>query len=501
MNTPDKHFLFKCLEKEVWKHYQLDCVNTCSAFHYLLVKSLLRFFVGNPKRRVSGAIIFAVFANWTIALGGGVELTVLASLDGANGSFPEAVLVSGSDGKLYGTAHFGGTNGLPSGYGTVFSTTTNGIITPLASFAKTNGSQPMAGLVQDHDGCLYGTTSGEPTGTYSYGTVFRITTNGELTTLVAFRGFNGRKPQGALIQAVDGNLYGTTSGGGSNGGYGTVFKMTTNGALTTLVSFGNTNGGLPASRLLQATDGKIYGTTVAGGMYGYGTVFALTTNGTLTTLASFNNTNGAGPYAGLVEASDGHFYGTTRDGGTSGGNGTIFRITATGTLTKMFEFDGTSGSYPYAGLLQGTDGNFYGTTAFGGVNSLGTVFMITPAGKFRSLVSFDNTNGNRSYAGLIQSTDGNFYGTTANGGANFKGAVFRFPMPAIIQNIGLTSDLLTFTWNAMVGRSYQLQYNSNLDTTTWSVLCPVVLATNTVMAADDSVAFNSQRFYRVVLLP
>ena len=234
----------------------------------------------------------------------------------------------------------------------------------LISFNGPDGGDPSAALAQGTDGNFYGTT--QYGGTYGEGTVFRMTTNGTLTTLLSFHYSNGAYPHAGLVQGADGNFYGTTAGGGTYGD-GTVFRMTANGTLITLASFNySVNGGSPYAGLLQGTDGNFYGTTEDGGTYGDGTVFRMTTNGTLTTLASFNYTNGAYPYAGLVQGADGNFYGTTEDGGTYG-DGTVFRMTTNGTLTTLVSFNySVNGGYPYAGLVQGADGNFYGTTADGG---------------------------------------------------------------------------------------------------------------------------------------
>jgi uncharacterized repeat protein (TIGR03803 family) len=262
------------------------------------------------------------------------------------------------------------------------------------------------------------------------------------TTLHSFDNTDGASPEnGALVQATNGDLYGTTSAGGANGdptcpssGCGTVFKITPSGTLTTLYNFcsqsGCTDGSSPNAGLVQATNGDLYGTTSAGGAKGHGTVFKITLSGRLTTLLSFDGTDGSGPN-GLVQATNGNLYGTTYAGGASsacpGGCGTIFKITPSGTLTTLHTFDGTDGANPDADLVQATDGNFHGTTSFGGANSCvigatnygcGTVFKITPSGTLTTLHSFDGTDGEFPSAALVQATDGNFYGTTSAGGAN-----------------------------------------------------------------------------------
>ena len=179
----------------------------------------------------------------------------------------------------------------------------------------------------------------------------------------------------------------------------------------------------PSAGLVQGNDGSLYGTTAYGGASGNGTVFRVTTNGVLTILLSFNGTNGSHPVAALVQGSDGNFYGTTACGGTNGNNGTVFQVTPAGVLTTMASFSGTNGRHPAGALVQGADGNFYGTTLRGGADGLGTAFQMTPAGTLSRLVSFTGANG-PPFAGLVQGTNGSFYGTTSLGGSGC-GTVFE----------------------------------------------------------------------------
>jgi len=363
--------------------------------------------------------------------------TALFSFDNTDGSNPNAALLQGTDGNLYGTTVGGGANA----YGTVFKITTNGTLTTLYSFCSqtgcTDGAEPYAALIQATDGNFYGTTVNG--GAYADGTVFQITPSGTLTTLYSFCSqsdcADGEEPYGALIQATDGNLYGTTYLGGANS-HGTIFKITLTGTLTTLHSFcaqtGCADGGYTQAGLVEGSDGNFYGTTINGGTEGpeYGTVFKITPSGTLTTLYSFCSTGGlceSQPYAALIQATDGNFYGTTTGG--SSADGSVFKITSGGTLTTLSIFTGgTDGSQPYAGLVQATDGNLYGTTYSAGANGDGTVFEITTGGTLTSLYSFcsksDCTDGEYPYAGILQDTNGSFYGTTLNGGAKGYGTVF-----------------------------------------------------------------------------
>jgi uncharacterized repeat protein (TIGR03803 family) len=256
-------------------------------------------------------------------------------------------------------------------------------VTTLHSFDGSDGSMPYGGLVQATDGNFYGTTAFGPTttGYTGYGTVFKVTPNGSLTTLHTFNNSDGAEPYGALVQASDGNFYGTTvDGGGSQScdrGCGTVFKITPSGTLTTLYSFCASgfpcaDGAQPVAGLVQATDGNFYGTTTIGGANALGAVFKITPNGTLTTLHSFQFSEGIYPYGAVVQASDGNFYGTTNEGGSgcgANGCGTVFKITPDGTLTTLHMFADDDGQRPVAGLVQGSDGNFYGTTSEGGTGN------------------------------------------------------------------------------------------------------------------------------------
>jgi uncharacterized repeat protein (TIGR03803 family) len=308
-------------------------------------------------------------------------------------------------------------------------------VTTLIDLDASSGTDPFAGLVQGIDGNFYGTTSrggANDNCTGGCGTVFRITPEGTLTTLHSFDGTDGSSTQAGLIQASNGNFYGTTYGGGGNDlsacnidgyvGCGTVFEITPTGTLTTLHSFDVTDGRSPAGTLVQASNGDLYGTTAFGGAHDDGTVFRVTTGGVLTTLHSFRGADGFLPMGALVRATDGSLYGTTAYGGSSkacaGGCGTVFKITLAGKLTTLHSFDGTDGDGPLGALLQATNGEFYGGTNFGGTGAgcqgnCGTVFEITPTGKLRTLYSFDAAQGATGpWGGLVQGTDGNFYGTT-----------------------------------------------------------------------------------------
>jgi uncharacterized repeat protein (TIGR03803 family) len=380
----------------------------------------------------------------------GKVFKTLASFDGTNGAAPlYGSLLRGIDGNVYGTTYEGGVskncNYRGGGCGTVFRITPRGKITTFYNFCSqsdcADGANPLAGLAQIADGTLYGTASDG--GTSGSGTVFKITPRGKLTTIYTFciQGppcSDGGDPLGGLMQAKDGNFYGTTQIGGRYSS-GTVFRVTPQGKLTMLHSFGsNGDGSEPMGTLIQSTDGNFYGTTSTGGdnsactQTPCGTVFKMTPKGELTTLYTFcrqtNCSDGASPWAGLLQATDGNFYGTTSAGGNSN-QGTIFKITSTGELTRLYTFcrgaNCSDGYEPISPLIQATDRSLYSTTYGGGKFGFGTVFKITLSGKLTTLHSFTSTGGGGIYAGLLESTNGTLYGTTGAGGADGDGTVFK----------------------------------------------------------------------------
>jgi uncharacterized repeat protein (TIGR03803 family) len=301
-----------------------------------------------------------------------------------------------------------------------------------------DGSGANAGVVQGTDGNLYGTTTGG--GADSDGTVFKITPDGMLTTLQSFDGTDGYPPVAGLLQGTDGDFYGTTVSGGAIG-QGNIFKITPGGAVTTIYSFCShinnngvcADGSNPSGGLVQDANGNFYGTTFSGGANNNGTVFRVTPSGALTILHNFDYTDGSHPVAGVIQGSDGNLYGTTQNGGANaacpGGCGTVFQITSGRALTTLYSFcaqsDCTDGESPVTGLVEGSDRNFYGTTYEGGVSDDGTVFQITPGGTFMTLHSFIGTDGHWPEGVLIQAANGDFYGTTLGGGIHGDGEVFK----------------------------------------------------------------------------
>jgi uncharacterized repeat protein (TIGR03803 family) len=350
-----------------------------------------------------------------------------------DGAGPQAGLATGFDGNFYGTTHTGGA----TNEGTVFRISPGGIYMSLYSFGVSpkDGVAPNA-LTQGRDTNFYGTAY--EGGENDDGSVFRISPGGSYTNLYSFAGYpdDGANPRGGLVQGYDGNFYGTAEFGGTNL-YGTVFRISPDGRETNLHSFAGfpDDGGLPLGGLVQGSDTNFYGTTFNGGISNVGTVFRINPDGTYTNLYSFGSfpDDGQYPQARLVQGSDGSFYGTTGSGGTTS-NGTVFRISASGSYMNLYSFAGpfaspSDGAMPDAGLVEGSDTNFYGTTSYGGTHGYGTVFRISPSGSETNLHSFAGPSatppdGQYPQAGLVQGSDTNFYGTTDNGGSSGYGTIF-----------------------------------------------------------------------------
>jgi uncharacterized repeat protein (TIGR03803 family) len=398
------------------------------------------------------------------------KFTSLHSFDYTDGFLSYAGLIQGTNGNFYGTTNWGGANACGGGgCGTIFRITPGDTLATLHNFEGGDGEHLDAGLVQGANGDFYGTTQGGGIPicpSFGCGTIFKITENGTLITLHRFTGTDGAYPVAVLVQTTDGNFYGTTQGGGSSNactdGCGTVFKITADGVLTTLHSFDYTDGSLPLG-LVQAADGNFYGTTFGGGSsgcgsFGCGTIFKIAANGTLTMLYAFNATDGNQPFAGLVQGTDGNLYGTTTAGGANFA-GTVFKIAPDGVLTTIYSFcsqggyNCTDGDYPRAGLIQATDGRLYGTTRDGGANGNGTVFKITRSGTLTTLHNFDGTDGAGVAAGVVQGTNGTFYGTTPGGGANGYGTVFSL-------SVGLGPFVETEPTAGKVGKAVKILGNN-----------------------------------------
>jgi uncharacterized protein (TIGR03437 family) len=456
----------------------------------------------------------------------------------ADGGNPSAGLFQATNGDFYGTTTDSGANG----QGTVFKITPSGTLTTLYSFCPQGGVPcpdgyfPQAELIQATNGDFYGTTTdgGANCAPYGCGTVFKITPSGMLTTLYSFCSqsgcTDGWKPEAGLVQGTDGNFYGTTLLGGANcgaNGCGTVFKITPSGILTTLYSFCSQSGcsdGATPEALIQGSNGDFYGTTLTGGapsvlplnentcIGGCGTIFKVTPSGTLTTLYSFcpqgaSCADGYNPM-GLVQGTDGNLYGTTINGNANHGGGTVFKITPSGTLTTLYSFCsqfvayGTcaDGGPPESALVQGTDGNFYGTTLF-------TIFKITPSGMLTTLINFCPQGGCPYSAGLsalTQATNGDFYGTTSGGGIIASGCNSGAGCGTIFEmSVGLVPSITSggivpvdSTVNTIQPGEWVSIYGTNLasSTVTWNGNFPTSLG-------GTSVTINGKAAYLSFVSP
>jgi len=355
---------------------------------------------------------------------------------GSDGGSPLSGFTIDSAGNLYGTA----SNGGKAGYGIVLKLDVNGKETVLHNFAGgTDGANPEGRLVSDAAGNLYGTTlAGSTSGD---GTVFELPVKGREIILHRFSGTDGAKPEAGLTMDAKGNLYGTTTAGGANGN-GTVFKLEKNSAgkwkEQVLYSFGQgTDGAVPVGGITLDKTGNIYGTTSAGGTYTYGTIFKLThtkSGWTETILHDFQNaSDGAVPYAGLVFDSSGNLYGAATEGGNNtNGGGTVFQLTpANGNwnFTVLYSLPGWGISGTFRNVLLDAAGNLYATTHCDGSYNAGTVYKLTPASgtwTYTSLYVFTGRDdGEYSFSNLVFDKQGNLYGTTNTGGASGYGVVFK----------------------------------------------------------------------------
>ncbi|HWD20017.1 MAG TPA: choice-of-anchor tandem repeat GloVer-containing protein [Verrucomicrobiae bacterium] len=308
------------------------------------------------------------------------------------------------------------------------------------SFKGSDGANPNASLMQARDGNLYGTTVNG--GAENGGALFSVNTNGGFATFYSFTGgSDGANIYAALTQGAgaDPNLYGVAAAGGDSA-LGTIFRVATNQAVTALHEFtGGDDGSSPNAPLTLGNDGRLYGSGADGGVYGEGTVFAASTNGAVTPLYAFSSfTDGAIPIAGLTLGPDGKFYGSTYQGGAFG-LGILFAINTNGALATLHDFSGVDGANPLASLASGSDGKLYGTTYLGGNNGFGDVFSLAANGTYTNIFSLNYADGALLNAGLTPSGDGGFFGAAQNGGPGGAGGIFK------ITTNGICTPIFWFT--------------------------------------------------------
>jgi uncharacterized repeat protein (TIGR03803 family) len=430
-------------------------------------------------------------------------VTTLYSFSGQNSSGIPGLVVpaQGRDGRLYGTT-FG-----PSGSaGSIFKASTIAGITQLYTFGS-DGSNPESGLTLATDGNFYGTTlSG---GTSNNGVLFKITPSGVYTVLHEFAGgTDGAAPYAPPIEASDDSLYGTTSG---TSGASTVYKYS-QGIISTIYSFDQAHGQSVIGALVQASDGNLYGTAEFGGANNCGTIFKVATSGTLLWSYSFpcGSPGGAYPTAGLVQASDGNFYGTTDAGGNPLGFGTIFKLSQSGNVSNLYVFKSLpDGGNPIGGLLEATDGNLYGATLGGGEFNEGTIFQVSTNGVHKVLCSLSLKLGEQPLATLLQHTNGKFYGAAQLGGKFNSGTIYSldmglgafvtFVLP--VGTVGQTAQILgqgltgttSVTFNGVPATSFKVA-----NDTFMTAVVPSGATTGKVVVTTPSGALTSNVNFRVV---
>lgn len=456
-------------------------------------------------RKLKHSLLCSVIVMVLAAAGQAQIFSVLYNF-GTHSGDPEnpinsGIIAQGRDGNLYSTTPL--TNNAPYN-GAVFKITTRGALNVLHTFTlASNGTEPWSGLTLGRNGNFYGTTN--QGGTHNSGTIFKITPSGTLTILYDF---NGGNPFAPPIQGSDGNFYGTTSG--ANAPYGTVFKLTPSGIFTTLHSFNGTDGEQPNAPLVQATDGNFYGTTDLGGSYNKGVVFKITPTGKLTTLYNFDGTHGWYPESPLIQGSDGNFYGTADTGG-SYNSGVIFKITANGNLTLLHSLNGTTdGQNPVAGLVQATDGNFYGVAPNGGRFGYGTLFKITPSANFTVLHDFDWTTGAYPEVTLFQHTNGILYGETnrgnssaAAGGVFYSLNIALHPFISLLSTSGKAGQVIEMLGSGLTGTT-SVRFGSGsasftvVSDTYMTVVVPATGTTGGVIVTTPSGLRVSNKTFRVL---
>lgn len=489
--------------------------------------------IGIPRASWSAKIACVAIVFVTALASRAQTFNVLHNFESTD-PYPGATLVQGTDGNFYGTTIQGG--GDMGVAGTAFRITADGVFTNIHNFDYTDAGNPNS-LILGTDGNFYGTSS--VGGANELGAIFRMTPGGTVTTIYSFCHnvpcTDGYEPLAGLVEAIDGNFYGVTTAGGNVGacgsagqGCGTIFRITRSGEYTVLFSFNGENGAGSRASLILGLDGDLYGTSQIGGSNcgsHCGMVYKVTSNGVLTTVYNFCShkgcPDGSMPNAGLLLGEDGNFYGTTYTGGinnfcTGGGCGTVFRLTPNGVLTTLYNFCSqnacTDGVQPITALIQGNDGNFYSTTPLGGSHGNGTAFEITPAGVLTTLHDFcaqaGCTDGAETDWPLVQGTDGTFYGTTEPGGTYNYGTAFSLstgldPFVAFVngaakagQTVGILGQGFTGTTDVSFnGVSANFSVRSD---TFLTAIVPTGAATGLVSVTTPGGTLNSNKKFWVI---
>jgi uncharacterized repeat protein (TIGR03803 family) len=377
--------------------------------------------------RIASVVFMLAAAATTAPAQTYTDLHNFSSNSGPNDPF-FSVIAQGRDGNMYTTS----SQGFTGRQGDVFKITPQGKVTELHEFHGRDGEFPIGGLTLATDGNFYGTTNFG--GDFGFGTIFSITAGGTLKTLYSFQDKkDGSLPNAVPIQGVDGNFYGVSSsctGFGENNScltenenkFGAVYKLTAKGKFTVLHTFNGNDGGNPIGPLVEASDGNFYGTTLDGGAHNRGVIFRISPSGEFKVLFNFDSKFGAGPIAPLTQGNDGNLYGVSS--GPDGG--TVFKLGCDGVKILHNFAGGENGTNPVGGLVQATDGKFYGTNNIGPLDFVGgVIFRISPAGAFATLHKFDFTSGGSAQTTILQHTNGLLYGETCCGGSSAVGVFYR----------------------------------------------------------------------------
>ncbi len=478
------------------------------------------------------ALGLAVIFSWLAAGRAKAEVltTVYAftnALGGTDGGTPDPGLILSTNGVLYGATLNGGSNG----YGGLFYLTTNGALTPWHAFNyNPDGASPSAGVIRGSNGLFYGTTPLAGAASTNQGCVFQISAAGAFTTLYSFPGSKsqtnstGAAPPGTLVQGTNGQLYGVTSAAGPRTN-GTIYSLTTAGQITLRYTFTNgIDGGKPLAGLFLSSNGNFYGTTSTGGSNGAGTIFKLTHAGALTPLYSFaSNADGFAPQAPLVQTPGGLLVGAAASGGANK-SGTIFQITTNGAFHVVYTFSAQTNASPKQNpdgasprtVLVNAAGNYWGVASAGGTNGEGSVFELTPAGAFRSVYAFlalsfsipatniDGANPN----GILQAPDGSYYVTTAHGG-NGAGTVVRLttpPAPIAVAFSSAAGDIQYVSGqfqarltNIPAGAGVVIE--ASTDLANWTAVFTNLAAPAQMPFSDTGASNYPFRFYRAIISP
>lgn len=437
-------------------------------------------------------------------------VTNILSFNTTNGSFPaDTTPVQGRDGLIYGMANAGGT----FSYGTIWAQSVSGTFwRVLYNFDFTTGAFPQGGLMLGTDGKLYGVTpeGGTNPGGGANGVVFKITTGGEYTVLHNFAGgTDGCIPEAPPIEATDGNLYGTTSNCGDFG-QGTAYKIKRDGTFTSIHQFTGNEGRTVFAPLMQAIDSNLWGTAYEGGKNGCGTVFKMSTGGAVLNSLSLACDAESGPHSQLIQTANGDIYGTAVGGGL--GYGAIFKLTSNGVLSTVYQFlgppTGADFSSPTGGIMQANDGNFYGTTLYGGANSQGGIYSVSGT-TYAHVYDFGHSPLiNQVTSGLVQHTNGKFYSAAGTGGKNSVGSVFKLDLGlgafvALVKNVGRVgttvqvlgqgfSGTSSVTFNGVAASAFTIVSDTYL-----AAVVPTGASTGPVVVTTPGGVLTSNRNFRV----